>query len=560
MWRVRSNGEQIIMAGSPIGPPVGSVVGPPVASPGGIPFLPSGPAAAVATFIANFISGSATPTKGIGTYTYSRLLTTETITDFEGLVKSTLADEIGCDGQRRVETLCNDAGWSVFTAATINVLSGSGTSQEVEVVGLGSPFFAGSILYSLHIGSYDKVELNYSFEMMALNPTDVGKSVRVSIVESSGPGFLNANLDVELTATYTRYSANPSNLGPSIDPSIFISAGILGVSATQCLLKNLLVESTKGHIDAPNVPSEYVSNGGGDDHGVNVDGVKSFPVKNGNTINTNDIVTESTGAIISTPAINKGVNAWEARTNYFLNSAAPVTQAAMVTAGAVVHVVAITGDWTLTVDGVAKADGDTFTPGATANVVITGGATGTVDIQAGSFKSPYIITAGAAATRNEDDHTYDSGNYAEVGWCLADFWVTQDQLDNNANTPTVFELTSTAGTEFLIVEISAASSIRLVTDGSSGSATATFSGITPGQHKIACTWDRAAPNMRASIDGAASVSVTTTATHIMQTADPDEFNIGFSQTAGVEAWNGSILEIQLGNTFIDDSELESIST
>ena len=34
----------------------------------------------VAAFIANFISGSATPTKGSATYTYTRALTTQTIT------------------------------------------------------------------------------------------------------------------------------------------------------------------------------------------------------------------------------------------------------------------------------------------------------------------------------------------------------------------------------------------------------------------------------------------------------------------------------------------------
>ncbi|MGD9168567.1 MAG: hypothetical protein PVI97_00720, partial [Candidatus Thiodiazotropha sp.] len=92
----------------------------------------TGSVAAQPSFIVDFTTGSATPSSeaGDGTpnlgspdYTYSRSGTTETIAEGVGnnLIKLTKEDEIGFDGQRRVENKINDpnpANWSTQSANT----------------------------------------------------------------------------------------------------------------------------------------------------------------------------------------------------------------------------------------------------------------------------------------------------------------------------------------------------------------------------------------------------------------------------------------------------------
>jgi len=139
--------------------------------------------------------------------------------------------------------------------------------------------------------------------------------------------------------------------------------------------------------------------GRGDDHGSNADGVKYVSTTNANTV-LNNVITEVPGTAL--PAM-EGSLLEPTATNYFLNPTAPVTQAAMVTGGTVPHTLSITGDWTVTVDGSApqsSAATYTFTPGLNAAVVITGGTTGTVQIEDNPFATSFVPSTGVAKTRD----------------------------------------------------------------------------------------------------------------------------------------------------------------
>ena len=160
----------------------------------------------------------------------------------------------------------------------------------------------------------------------------------------------------------------------------------------------------------------------------------TFNYENGNTL-VDTIVVEEKGAIIDPNTI--GCLNEESRTNYFLNSDVPVSQAAMVTAGAVPHTVTVTGDIVATADGSANITSTvsyTFTPAATANIVIVSG-TGTVQVEAGSIPTSYIPTVGSAIVRAGDsavkyDAPIDLTAVADVSYSIfAEINLLHDAVD-----------------------------------------------------------------------------------------------------------------------------------
>jgi len=170
-------------------------------------------------------------------------------------------------------------------------------------------------------------------------------------------------------------------------------------------------------------------------HGAGVDGVQYFDTDRSGTTLTTMI-----GALVEPAA-----------TNYYLNSGVPVTQAAMVNAGTVVSTVTVTGDITLTVDGAAVTSAATYTytpAGATSDIQVTGGTTGTVQFEAGAISTSYIKTVGDSVTRVADE--IDQTIPATTG----DISILCDVYHRQTITGNVTALYLTDGTANNTVEIS----------------------------------------------------------------------------------------------------------
>ena len=334
-------------------------------------------AIAIPNFFAPLTS-SLTLSAGVGVATFTR--TSEaTVEDFEGLIKTTLAGEPRFQGARRVENLLSDSAVLPIVLGIDggNVTDPEGGNTAVQLAVSTAP--AGFILaYETVIDA--GLRSSNSIWLRSDNIT------LLKIYTGNGDGTVT----VVVTNEWKRFGTS----------SCFtVANGRMGIAGSALPPGSILeywhpqAEYTTGQTIFS--PSEHV------------DAVKYFETENGNTV-AGSVVTEATGAAIPDATL-QGVLIEGARTNYFLNSDAPVTQPAMTTGGVVVHVISITGDYTVTVDGVSRVDGDTFTPGPSANVNVTG-TTGTIQIEVGSFKSSYIPTTATAATRTAETLSYDNSN------------------------------------------------------------------------------------------------------------------------------------------------------
>jgi hypothetical protein len=120
-----------------------------------------------------------------------------------------------------------------------------------------------------------------------------------------------------------------------------------------------------------------------------------------------------------------------AATNIYLNSQAPATQTITVTAQAYTlsfygtGTIVLTGTYTGTLTGTGAANlvQLTFTPTAGSLITTLTGTVTNVQLEAGSFATSRIITAGASVTRNTDNLTAPLSLYpwlqTSMGWTAA---------------------------------------------------------------------------------------------------------------------------------------------
>lgn len=562
----------------------------------------------IASFVANYVLGTATPFSGIGTYTYSRGTASETIIDFEGLVKLTEIDEIGFDGQRRVENLSPVLDDYTATQCTL-VNNGDGTytvtadSTAVLTVhfNISGLYKTGSnVLYSLDLSKdsdnsaigiiriesgdifgtvvditsvvTDKLQRfasnpveglfaaagNIGIEILNHNagdswvigrpmfetvPRDGAQNPAEYVSKGVDPITVNGDFAVDDTSvtgiigewtwpawippagTWSIQSGRAQQdisgghaltqglnrvivgeiyivtytLGSDVSYSLPVSAffgGVVLPTTEGTHTVQVTAETTEGlHIDGGFSAHDLWVDDVSIIHlntGSNIDGVKYFPYQNGNTV-VDNVVSEAQGDALVVPDPNKGVNAWEARTNYSLFSedltqvftwvragvsvlsenvtmpdgalgenqvvtalAANATLLQTITLAAAINTFSVylqrktgTGNvditldngvtWTtVTLTGLGTWDRFDITGISAANPIVGIRIVTSGDVvymwggqlETGAFVTPYIPTGGATVTREADELQHDGDNYpGDQGSILVKFTITQDQLD-----------------------------------------------------------------------------------------------------------------------------------
>ena len=259
---------------------------------------------------------------GIGPVTYSRI-SDATVTDFEGLLKTSIANESRFSGARRVH---NITGGDISTTAYWTNKTGDFANPANYTSGVADPN-----------GGNDGVTFNYtSANTVSLwevpGVTDAGRFITNSIwlridtaLTSGDQIFLDRGTSAGARAViansstpvgvWRRYS-NTQGLNVT-------SSGVVGIAVTggvgnlvNFTVANIQYEYTEGQ--ANQNPSENVTVDQGVDHGSNVVSVKYFTTQNGNTVASN-IVTEAVGPPIS-DAVLEGVLIEQASTNHCLFS------------------------------------------------------------------------------------------------------------------------------------------------------------------------------------------------------------------------------------------------
>ena len=216
---------------------------------------------------------------GSGTPTYTRS-TVATVTDFEGLVKNVLSGEARFMGARRVRNLLisnseNISSWTTVGSVTIN----SATSVSFDATGSGNLIRA-SLVSAWSIAGGD-ITIRFRAK---------GSGTLYFDVKNTSTGSVTLVDDGEYH-TYSR-----AFTGATIAAGAWLDFYVTDVAKTVDIT-DVQVEEVTGQ--ANQNPSEYVSVGveSAPYHGANVDGVKYFTTKNGNTVSSN-VVTEATGAAI----------------------------------------------------------------------------------------------------------------------------------------------------------------------------------------------------------------------------------------------------------------------
>lgn len=245
------------------------------------------------------------------TPTFTRGDTDATIIDFEGLLKDVTANEARFKGARRVENLFTDsedfstANWNVFAATK----TGATTIDGIPCMEIN---FQANALAALFQNAV--VQLGPTHAMRAKVRAKTGT---VTLRLSAGAQLGDFSSDITVGTTWTEIGF--TDVGSVLSAAnSSIRNGSAGVSQ-DFYIANIQAEIVSGQ--AKQDPSEYVSNGAGDDHGANQDGVKYFNTQNGNSLSapTGGTLTEATGAAIADATL-KGVMVEEQRTNLEFNS------------------------------------------------------------------------------------------------------------------------------------------------------------------------------------------------------------------------------------------------
>jgi hypothetical protein len=264
---------------------------------------------------------------------------------------------------------------------------------------------------------------------------------------------------------------------------------------------------------------------------------------------------------------SKGLLVEVARTNLLLNSASLSTQSVVVTA--VPYTLSFYGTGTITLSGASTAGplvGSgvfparstlTFTPTAGTLTLTVTGTVEYAQLEAGSFASSYITTAGASATRSSDLPTVtpiDSFYNQNEGTVF----VQQSQVAiNNPTNFRFFEFFNSSGFRKPLLTIDTSNLVSLTTLGGANtgnsSSTATVSANTV--YKITCAY--ASNNFRGALNG----TLMNLDTEVdVATPIVDTMTIGYATSLPSFQISCHIQKVEYYPTRISDARMQSLTT
>jgi hypothetical protein len=388
---------------------------------------------------------------GDGDLTFARA-TEASVTDFEGLVRTALVNELRFLYGRRVRNLFLTISQGFDPDVTDNWEWNSGTPSSDSIGSGTGPDGEDTLIVVLN-----------GARMVQPSDQHEGKDLAISVWARATSGtssfrFRNdaSSSDINVDTTWKRYS--DLNTATSGLNQYGIRDNVAG-NGTEIEFTDFQLEAVTGQADQS--PGKYVSVGilSGDYHGVGVDGVAYFNYENGNTVDGNNVVTEANGDLLV-----GGINAigdWRALYESFATTNYTLGDDDLSGGAETVDLTASgTGDYTLSVSSdaavtvaAAGATGTGFgqaTAGSpvTFNLSVAGTVTltlnsGTLDkwdglaqkqVEKASVASSWVPTSSAAATRSADDgapsFAFSNWNQTQGTW-LADVWFSALNLGSN---------------------------------------------------------------------------------------------------------------------------------
>lgn len=229
---------------------------------------------------------------GTGSMTFARVGATATVTDFQPLVRPTLANELRFKNARRVRNLIITKSEDI---TSVDWFKTEATADDADTLTF-------SVSATARLGQRTGIastgdNTGRAFILSCDAWVDAGTELfRLRIANIGQANYSTSNLTA--TTTRQRFSflatmtADGSEVRPNITNASDAAARTIHVSEIQ-------FEEVTGQSNQN--PSEYVSVGvlSGDYHGAGVDSVKYFAYGNSNTVDGSGVVTEAQGAALS---------------------------------------------------------------------------------------------------------------------------------------------------------------------------------------------------------------------------------------------------------------------
>lgn len=466
---------------------------------------------------------------GVGTFNFSRA-TTASVLDFEGNLRTAIANEARFVGARRVQNRVpeNPATWGSNITATI-------TSGITDPMGGNTAYRFTAAGPNSRIAH--PVELNVSSGTSSIWVRRVSGTGIVSMF------VLSAYTPVNITPQWQRISLTQAGRSTTLYLSL-----LLATSGDTVDVWHGQAENTTGQSNT--APSEYVPSTWND---TGAPGVRYFTTLNGNTVDANGVVTEAVGAAIPDATL-KGFLSEPSATNIYLNSATANTQ--NVTVAAKAYTLALDGAGSIVLSGAATGtltgvagQRTSLTVTCTAGTLTLTGTTGSnVQLEVGVVPTSYIKTTTSAVTRGGDTLWMASAGALKV---LSPFTISLKARFNKDNNSNQFAFGTDQAIAASIFAGSAYSSNASFLSDTTWAASVVVNPTPAALHTYVAV-NRSATDRSIYLDGVKG-STTTSGT---PTAEITKFYVGGWTNGG--QLNGTVRDVKIFQTALSDSQVASL--